>query len=406
MKVIRKESLGENYNMYPIQIPNPRQEWVNFGRDNMYPMFLLELMHKSAIHGAIQNGKHELTIGNGITFIGTENLTPESSGRLNKFGNMPNPNEKIEDIYFKLAYDQIIFGGYCLQVVWSKDRQTIAEIYHMDFSKVRAEKADENGIIQNYWYSDDWSQYRKKEYAPIKIKAFDINDRSEPVQLMYMKDYFPAQWYYPSPSYCASIPYVLIDYNIGQYHLNNIENGLSPNFIMNIASGIPTEEEQDEFYRNVKAELLGANGQKVMVTFSEGKDGAPEIIPIQVSDADKQFLTLNEAVLQQLMTANRLTSPMLMGIKTPGQLGGRNELLDSYELYYNQVISKIQKQINKSLDKILNINVIPVNIDIIKPTLIGTTLTESITSRIMTINEMRSEIGMEPLEANGDILLT
>jgi hypothetical protein len=175
---------------------------------------------------------------------------------------------------------------------------------------------------------------------------------------------------------------------------------------MNIASGIPTEEEQDEFYRNVKAELLGANGQKVMVTFSEGKDGAPEIIPIQVSDADKQFLTLNEAVLQQLMTANRLTSPMLMGIKTPGQLGGRNELLDSYELYYNQVISKIQKQINKSLDKILTINVIPVNIDIIKPTLIGTTLTESITSRIMTINEMRSEIGMEPLEANGDILLT
>jgi hypothetical protein len=194
MKVIRKESLGENYNMYPIQIPNPRQEWVNFGRDNMYPMFLLELMHKSAIHGAIQNGKHELTIGNGITFIGTENLTPESSGRLNKFGNMPNPNEKIEDVYFKLAYDQIIFGGYCLQVVWSKDRQTISEFYHMDFSKVRAEKADENGIIQNYWYSDDWSQYRKKEYAPIKIKAFDINDRSEPVQLMYMKDYFPAQW--------------------------------------------------------------------------------------------------------------------------------------------------------------------------------------------------------------------
>ena len=168
---------------------------------------------------------------------------------------------------------------------------------------------------------------QKKRICPVKIKAFDINDRSEPVQLMCMKDYFPGQWYYPTPSYSASIPYVLIDWNIGLYHLNNIENGLSPNFIMNIASGIPTEEEQDEFFRNVKSELVGSKGQKVMVTFSEGKDGAPEIIPIQVSDADKQFLVLNEAVLQQLMTANRLTSPMLMGIKTPGQLGGRNELL-------------------------------------------------------------------------------
>lgn len=406
MKIIRKEELGD-YSMYPIQIANPRQEWVNYGKDNMYPMFLLDLMHKSAIHGAIQNGKHELTIGNGVSYTGLDNLTPESGAKLNRFGNMPNPNETIEDIYFKLAYDQIIFGGYAVQIVWSRDRQSIAEIYHIDFSKLRAEKADENGNVQYYYYSDDWTQYKKKDYIPVKIKAFDINDRKEATQIMYFKDYFPAQFYYPNPSYVSSIPYVLIDWNIGLYHLNNIENGLSPNFIMNIASGIPTDEEQDEFFLNVKRELVGAKGQKVMVTFSEGKEGAPEIIPIQVSDADKQFLTLNEAVLQQLLTANRLTSPMLVGIKTPGQLGGRSEMMDAYELYYNQVITKIQKQINKSLDKILTINMIPVNVEIIKPTLIGNSLSEAITARIMTIDELRKEKGLEELPDNtGKILLS
>lgn len=314
MKVIRTEKLAESYN--PIQIPNLRTDWISYGKDNLYPNFLLSLIHKSAIHGAIQNGKHELTIGDGVTFTDFSNLSGESSARLNKFYKSPNPKETLDEVYFKLAYDQIIFGGHAYQIVWSRDRETISEIYHMDFSKIRVGKMNEDGVITTYYYSDDWNQYRKKEYAPVEIKAFDINDRKEAVQLVYVKDYFPNQIYYPSPSYCASIPYVLIDHEIGEYHLNNIQNGLSPNFILNIASGIPTDEEQDEFFRNVKAEMVGANGQKVMVTFSEGKEQAPEIIPIALSDADKQFLTLNEAVMQQLLTANRLTSPQLMGVKT------------------------------------------------------------------------------------------
>ena len=403
MKVIRKENLGE-YGMYPTQIPNGRQDWVTYGKDNMYPNFLLELMHKSAIHGAIQNGKHELTIGDGIDFE-WDDLTPEATARLNKLYYTANAKESLNEVYYKIAYDQIIFGGYALQIVWSKDRQSIAEIYHTDFSKIRAGKCDENGIVNTYYHSDDWSQIKKKEYAPVEIKSFDINDRQDPVQLIYVKDYFPSQYYYPSPTYVASIPYVLIDNEIGEFHLNNIQNGLSPNFILNIASGIPTEEEQDEFFRNVKAELVGAKGQKVMITFSEGKEGAPEIIPVAISDADKQFLTLNEAVMQQLLTANRLTSPALMGVKTPGQLGTTQELESAFEIYYAQVISKIQKQINKTIDKILTINLIPTNVEIIKPTLISNSLTESIQARVLTINELRDELGYESLPTNGDTLL-
>jgi capsid portal protein len=370
----------------------------------MYPNFLLELMHKSAIHGAIQNGKHELTIGDGIDFE-WDDLTPEATARLNKLYYTANAKESLNEVYYKIAYDQIIFGGYALQIVWSKDRQSIAEIYHTDFSKIRAGKCDENGIVNTYYHSDDWSQIRKKEYAPVEIKSFDINDRQDPVQLIYVKDYFPSQYYYPSPTYVASIPYVLIDNEIGEFHLNNIQNGLSPNFILNIASGIPTEEEQDEFFRNVKAELVGAKGQKVMITFSEGKEGAPEIIPVAISDADKQFLTLNEAVMQQLLTANRLTSPALMGVKTPGQLGTTQELESAFEIYYAQVISKIQKQINKTIDKILTINLIPTNVEVIKPTLISNSLTESIQARVLTINELRDELGYESLPTNGDTLL-
>jgi hypothetical protein len=96
---------------------------------------------------------------------------------------------------------------------------------------------------------------------------------------------------------------------------------------------------------------------------------------------------------------------MLLGVKTSGQLGGRNELLDAFELYYNQVITKIQKQLNRTLNKIMLINNIPGDIQVIKPTLINSQISEAITSRVMTINEIRENIGLEKLN-DGDILLS
>lgn len=86
-------------------------------------------------------------------------------------------------------------------------------------------------------------------------------------------------------------------------------------------------------------------------------------------------------------------------------MGNVQELETAYEVYYTQVISKIQKQINKGLDKILTINLIPTNIEIIKPTLISNTLSEAVISRVLTINELRKELGLEDLQAGGDALL-
>lgn len=406
MKILSQEKFSEYNYMNPYTYStNKNLNWYLYGDDNLYPFYLLDLMKKSSIHSAIQNGKHELTIGNGLEVVGDTNASLEIQTKINQFLYSPNPNETLDDIYFKIAYDQILFGGYCLQVIWSKDRETISEIHHMDFSRIRIGKPNEEGKIDEYWYSDDWSQIRKKEFVPTPIKTFNKDDRKAPRQLIYIKDYFPNQPIYPLPSYNASIPYIKIDYEIGQYHLNNIKNGFSPNFLVNLASGIPSEEEQDDFYRNFKSEMLGSEGQKVMITFSEGKEQAPEIIPIQPTNADTQFLTLNEAVLQNLLTANRLTSPMLLGVKSPGQLGGRSEIIDAFDLYYNQVISKIQKQLNRTLNNIMTINSIPGDIQVIKPSVINAQISEAITSRVMTINEIRETLGLEKLN-DGDVRLS
>jgi hypothetical protein len=134
-----------------------------------------------------------------------------------------------------------------------------------------------------------------------------------------------------------------------------------------------------------------------MMTFGNSTENAPSLVPIPTTDADKQFLVLNEAVLQALCTANKVTSPMLLGIKTPGQLGGRSELLDAYDLYYATVINKLQKHIIKTYNKIMAINGASVKFDFIKPQPLPFTLSESALLQVATQNEVREMLGLKPL---------
>lgn len=378
-----------------LEVTGRKEDFIKYGEDNLYPDYLLSLLEKSAIHKSIQIGKQDMTVGDGLKIV-TENLPPDQMAIVTKFMNMPNPQESLEDITYKIAMDLIVYGAYALNIIWSKDRQTIAEIYHIDYGKLRCGKPDEDGNMPYYYYSDDWSDIKKNIPKPYAV--FSMDERKDPNQIYICKEYNPAMKYYAIPQYSASIPYVEIDFEIGMYHLNNIKNQLSPNYLLQINTGIPEEEEQDELFRQIKSELTGHKGHKFMLTFGEGQDQAPTFIPIQTTDSDKQFLVLNEAVLQALCTANKVTSPMLLGIKTAGQLGGRSELVDAYDLYYATVINKLQKHILKSYHKILTINGTSAQLDFIKAEPLPFTVSETALLQVADRNEIRDMVGLEVVQ--------
>jgi capsid portal protein len=392
---------------YPMisrqDIPYLQYKWVPYGTDNLYPNFLTDLMYKSPTHNAIQTGKHELAVGDGLTWDENNEALGDIAIVNKLFYQANSDGETLDQVFNKAMLDEILYGGHSLQVIWSRDRQTIAEVYHVPFETVRKGKPSELGQINSYFVSQDWMNWRRKYNTPKELITFSTKDRSNPVQMIYSQQYFPTE-IYPNPTYVASVPYILTDYEIGRHHLNAIKNGLATNFILNISSGIPSEEEQDDFSDDVKTNLTGSAAQKILVTFSEGKDNAPEFTPIQIQDEHQKFITLNEAVLQNLLTANRLTSPMLLGIKTPGQLGGGNEFEQAFDVYYNQTIGKLQNRVLHTFNKILKINgAQQIKFSVIKPQLISTKIGEAITSRVMTINELRKEIGLEELETGNTL---
>lgn len=381
---------------------SPNQEWVEYGDGeyrNLYPQFLIDLYNSSATHSAIVNATSAMISGDDIV-VDADDSNLSAYVELKKFlASINRKGESGHELLKKTAFDLKLQGAFAWNIIWSKDKTKIVEIYHIPVEQVRSGKKNEDGIVEEYYISADWSQYRKKEYQPQMIKAFDLLDRSEGSQLYYHGVYSPGMECYYTPDYVASTNWILVDNLTSDFHLSNISNGFSPSFWINFNNGVPTAEERFKIEQQIRQKFEGAgNAGKFVLTFSDDANSKPDLQPIQLSDADKQYTVLNELCIQNIMIGHRVTSPMLLGVKTDGQLGGRNELLQAYELYSNTVIQPFKDILLKSLKMVLNVNNtnLPISIAEISP--LSSMFDADILTDVLTTNEIRAELGYAPLE--------
>ena len=375
-------------------------DWIGYGDGeykNNYPQYLIDLYNNSATNSAIINATASMIAGEDFIVEDSDNL--EQYVALKKFLAAVNGTESAHELFVKLSFDLKLQGAYAINVIWSKDKTKIAELHHVPVEQVRIGVPNEDGKVPCYYLSTDWTQYRKKEYAPKHIAPFNMMDRSEGSQLLYSGLYSPAMELYHTPDYVASTNWIQIDNLTSDFHLNNITNGFSGSYFINFANGVPTREERVQIERQIAKKFTGSNNAgKFVLTFSDDANSKPEIIPIQVSDADKQYTVLNELCVQNIMIGHRVTSPMLLGVKTEGQLGGRNELLQAYELYMNSVVKPFQNQLLKTFKKLLAVNgvTIPLSIKDVKP--LNSMFDADTLKEVLTQDEIREELGYAPLE--------
>ena len=376
------------------------KDWVNYGTEdwaNLYPQFLIDLYYNSSTQAAIINATAEMIAGEGLVIEDEEERDLEAIVKLKKFFSSANGNETLDEVIKKIAFDFKLQGAFALNIVWSQDRTQIAEIYHVAVEKIRCEKPNEMGKVEGYYISSDWADTRKNK--PYRVPAFNTNDRTSANQILYTGLYSPNMNSYYTPDYVAANNWALVDQRVAEFHLNNISNGFSGSFMLNFANGVPTQEERFQIEQSLAEKFTGAdNAGKFILTFSDDKTRTPEIAAITPSDLDKQYLALQELLVQNILTGHRVTSPILMGIKSDTGLGNNaDELNSAANFYLNTVVLPYQGQIIKTLRKIFAVNNMdmPVRFDQLKP--ITTRFTNQDLMAVMTQDEIREELGLAPL---------
>ena len=390
----------------PIVTETRGKDWIDYGTEewaNLYPQFLIDLYYNSSTQAAIINATSELIAGEDLVIEDEEDRELEAVVKLKKFFSSANSNETLNEVIKKVAFDFKLQGAFALNVVWSQDRTQISEIYHIDCSKIRAEKPNELGKVEAYYVSADWSNTRENE--PYRVPAFNTNDRTSPNQILYTGLYSPNMNAYYTPDYVAGNNWALVDQRVAEFHLNNISNGFSGSFMISFANGVPTLEERQQIENSLAAKFTGAdNAGKFILTFSDDKTRTPDITAITPSDLDKQYVALQTLLVQNILTAHRVTSKTLMGIDSASGFSSNADELNAASNYFlNTVCKPYQSHIIKTLRKIFVVNNMdmPVMFEQLKP--ITTKFTNQDLAAVLTPNEIREEMGYAPLDVDVDV---
>jgi len=320
---------------------NKTKKWVMNGINNDFYQYIIDRYNGSPTNAAIINSYIDLIYGRGLT---------SDDKKAVELLNECTDAKEIK----KIVSDKQLFGEAYIQVIAKIDSKNLPEIKHIATNKVIPEIEDEEGVINAYWFSNDWKNTTKPENKPERYPAFG---NKAPITILKISPYKAGKNYFADPEYLAGLPYAEMEEEIANYCINHIQNGLSFGYIINIPGGANWDPEQRaEFERKIKTKLTGSqNAGKFILAFN-GADVEVTVVPLNINDAHKQWDFLTQESRQQLLTAHRVTSPMLFGIKDNTGLGNNAEELDTAEIQlYKRVIKPKQQYVTDAIASIFRL---------------------------------------------------
>ena len=373
------------------------KDYINYGEDNNYPNFLVTLFNRSAKHNAILTAKQLYIAGQGLAF-NAENLPSDKIVSTQAFIDNANPYESLHSVSSKMALDIELFGGCYLHIIKSKDKKNIAEVYHLDYCNLRTNKDNTLIYYSEHWLNDDGSNNTSIKEDQIKIyPAYGSKEYEKGKEgVLYYKQYRPNIETYTLPEYIGAVPAIITDAEIANYHRASIQNGFMGGTMVVFANGVPSDEEMSTIERQMKKKFTGTDrANSLVIDFVDDPARVPQVLQLTGNDFDKRYDALNKTIQEEIFVGHKVTSPMLFGVRTEGQLGGRNEMATAFQLFQNTYITPKQDAIEVILNELVGLkdSITFIPIEPVMPEFSEATL-----ATILTKDEMREIIGRKPLE--------
>ena len=297
--------------------------YIEFGANNDYPNYLLDLYNESPKHGAIIKGKANYIYGKGF-----ENIAVKANVK----------GESFNQVAKKCILDDEIFSGYYLQVIWNLLGK-VKDVYHVGFQKVRSNKEGTEFKIK-----ENWADNKEEARCYPSFNADPEFVKANPIQILSVKQYNPKGDIYPLPSYFQGLNYIESDVQVSRHILGNAKDGFVATTLINLNGGEPEEEAKAAVEKGIKKKFTGSEGDRVVIMFNKSKDNAAEIVPLSSTMLTKEdFTNINNLIQQEIFACHQITSPALFGISTPGALGQRSEMQDAYEIFNNTYVNERQQ---------------------------------------------------------------
>jgi len=322
-----------------------RKEWVAYGTDNNYYQYLIDLFTNSATNNAIIGGVSSMVYGKGLDALDSSSKTEEYAAMRSIFSN---------DCLRKVTLDLKLLGEASFQVTYQDKKVYKAE--HFPRQTLRAEKCNEEGQIEAYYYHPDWVNIKPSD-KPKRIASFGFGNGKEP-EVKIAKRYISGFDYYAPVDYQGGLAYAELESEVSDYLINDVQNGFSGTKVVNFNNGIPDQDQQLSIKNDVMRKLTGSRGEKVIIAFNNNAESKTTIDDVPLNDAPAHYEYLSTECSNKLMVAHRITSPLLLGIRTGNNGLGNNadEIKTASLLFNNVTIRPYQDLLIDCIDDILAFN--------------------------------------------------
>jgi hypothetical protein len=331
------------------------KEWVLNGDKNSFYQDIIDAYNGSPTNSAIIDSYSQFIYGKGLT-------SPQKLLRPSDFAFIQGMISKAD--LRKVCKDFEMFGEASVEVIYKNGK--VDKVVHVAKQRIAPAKANDEGDIDTYFYSYDFS--KESKYKPKPFPAYGFGSGANRSEIYVFHDYQVGQFYYANPSWVSAIAWAKLEEEISNYCVNHIKKGLSFGHIINMNSGVQESEEAAQLYaQRIKQKLTGSeNAGAFFINFNDNKDTAITIEPLEVSNAHEQYNYLSAEAKHQLMTAHRLTSPLLVGIKEgQGFSSNADEITTAFEELMIHVIQPKQDIILDGLMEIAAVNGISIQLEFI-----------------------------------------
>jgi len=322
------------------------KDWVSIGDNNDYYQSLIDAYMDSTTNNAVINGVVNQIYGKGLD-------ATDSSQKPDQYAQMRSL-VKPHDLR-NVCQDLKLLGEAAFQITYNGNK--ISAITHFPRETLRAEKMNDKGEIKNYFYSADWSKVKHNT----KLKKFPVFGSGAQNEIFIIKRYVTGFYYYSPADYNTA--YATLEDEIACYLINDTQNGFSGTKVVNFNNGVPDREKQLAIKNDVMNKLTGSYGEKVIVAFNNNAESKTTVEDIPLVDAPQHYSYLSEECSRKIMLTHRVTSPLLLGLSSAnGFSSNADEIENASRLFNNVVIQPYQNLLIDSLNTILAVNDISLNL--------------------------------------------
>ena len=339
----------------------------SYGDDNLYPQTLRYIIGASSTGSECSDRFADFIEGNGFREVSFSEYVVNRNG------------DTADDVHAQLCKDVALFNGLALHVNYNILGE-IVELQHIPFENCRLLEEDDNGYVTKIAIHPDWTGKKTRKGRALQIKKENIdyldvfNPRKEVVLAQIEAaggiEYYKGQvlWLsmdgkniYPIGKGDRVVTEMSTDEGLSNVKYRNVRNNFFPGAIIFTKKGTTKQynkdgiivEEAGEDNNSISDTLLHLQGDtnvgKIMEITLESDEEKPEVINLNSQNYDKEFSVTDASVVERIYSAYGQEPWYCIRV---GKVGFSGEILEDAFEYYNSIVNKQQRFIERAFDKI------------------------------------------------------